>query len=182
MPKVIVEAPKDNPPKDNPPEVKETRKKFAPKVQVRSGGKISATLEGIVAEFKSIYLDMDCRWVYHSATKPELSNIMGRRAEGYAIVKANEFTGEFLITPFVDEKGLIRVADTVLMKIPTGQRDANRVERQSMANAQLQTIEAKYKDSMDNVGSGKHRAASRGAVKLEERDHEYEIEQRSKDG
>lgn len=155
---------------------------FVPKMSSRGGGgKISATLEGIVEHFRSEHSDMDCRWVYHSARKPELSNVMSRRAEGYSLVKAEEFS-DYDINPFVDEKGMIRVADTVLMKIPTGQRAVNREARQELADAQLKQVDQKFKETMGGVKSGKHRAAARGAVSLENRDHEYEIEQRSKEG
>lgn len=162
-------------------EKKEAKKKFAPKVNVKSAGRISATLEGIADDYRRQYPDREVRWVYHSATKPELSNVMSRRAEGYDLVKPDEFTESITASSFTDEKGLIRVADVVLMSILAGQREANRAARQDMASDQLASVKDNYDASMGSARSGRHRATARGAVKLEPKDHEYEIEQRSRE-
>ena len=149
---------------------------FTPKVNVSSRGKVSATLEGIADEYRRLYPDMDCRWVFHSARRPELSNVISRMAEGYERIEPSEFKG-YPIEPFVDERGDIRVADVVLMKIPAGQRSVNQQERQRLADAQIQRVKDQFEQSMEQVRSGDHRAMARGAVSVEEREHNLNYEQ-----
>ena len=149
---------------------------YAPKVNVSSAGRISATLEGIAAEFKNLYPDQECRWVFNSVRKPELSNVVSRMTEGYSMIEPSEFKG-YPIEPFVDEKGQIRLADVVLMKIPAGQRKVNKEERQRLADAQLNQAKEGFAMSMADVHEGRHKAAVRGGIKMEERDHDLNYEQ-----
>lgn len=153
---------------------------YTPRVSVSSRGKIGATLENIANELKSRQPDQEVRWVFHSARKPELSNIVSRMAEGYTIVERSEFDG-YPIDAFVDEKGHIRVADTVLMKIPAGQLAVNVEARQRLADAQIDMVKEGFQVAMETARAGQHKAAARGAVKLESRDHNLDYVQPSKE-
>ena len=186
--KADVEVPKGDSTPSERPEMTETAQApvnvperkpeevYAPKVTVTSRGKISATLEGIAEEFKKLYPDQDCRWVFHSARKPELSNVISRMAEGYSMIEPKEFKG-YPVDPFIDEKGQIRVADVILMKIPTGQRTANAQERQRLADSQLSQVKDGFQHAMASAREGRHGSESRGGLKFEERDHDLNYEQ-----
>ena len=164
----------------NVPERKPDDVAYAPKVNVSSSGRVSAILEGIADEFKRQHTDQAVRWVFHSARKPELSNVVSRMSEGYSLIEPKEFQG-YPIDPYVDEKGMIRLGDVILMKIPSGQRQANKVERQRMADQQLSSVKDGFKSSMATVREGEHTATARGGLKLEERDHDLSYEQPSKE-
>lgn len=164
---------------ESPVNIEERKpEKVAPLVNVRSAGKISQTLEGVAKEFRRLYPDQECRWVFHSMSKPELSNVIGRMAEGYSIVNPEAFKDSpYPISAFIDEKKHIRLADTVLMKIPAAQRDANRTERQRMANEQLSQVQEKFRHGISQTREGRHSAEARGGLKFEERDHDLSYEQ-----
>ena len=144
---------------------------YAPRVNVSSSGRISAVLEGVAAEFKRLHPGQDCRWVFHSARKPELSNVISRMTEGYSMIEPKQFKG-YPIEPYVDEKGMIRVGDTVLMQIPTGQRKVNAEARQRMADQQLRSVKEGAANSMEQVREGDHKLHVRGGLKFEEREHD----------
>ena len=149
---------------------------YTPKVTSSSRGKISATLEGVADEYKRLYPDLEVRWVFHSARKPELSNVISRMAEGYSMVDPKDFKG-YPIEPFIDEKDSVRLADVVLMKIPAGQRKVNRIERQRLADSQLSQVKEGFHDAMSQVSAGRHQATPRGGIKLEEKDHDLNYTQ-----
>lgn len=155
---------------------------YVPRVNVSSRGKISQTLQGVADEYRRLNEGRDCRWVYHSATKPELSNVMSRTAEGYSIVKPADLKGsKFPIDGFVDEKGHVRIADVILMGIPAGQRQANLKGRNRLANEQISRVKESFQEAMEAAKSGKHRAIARGAVKVREQEHDLNYEQPSKE-
>ena len=156
-------------------------KRKAPVVGVSGNGRIAKTFQMVTQQFESEYPDQHVRWVFHSANKPELSNVISRSVEGYRKVSLDEFSDTDLIKSFVDEKGDIRLADTIMMKIPRDQWEANRAERQRMAVVQRDSVKDQFDAAMDTVTQGKHRAVARGAASLEHRDHEYLIEQRSQE-
>lgn len=184
----LVEPPKGEDVKAPRPEMTETAQApvnvserepdevYAPKVTVTSRGKISATLEGIADEYKRLYPDQEVRWVFNSVRKPELSNVISRMAEGYSMIAPKEFKG-YPVEPFIDEKGQVRVADVVLMKIPRGQRKANAQERQRLADQQLHQAKDGFKHAMAGVREGRHGSEARGGLKLEERDHDLTYDQ-----
>ena len=159
--------------------VAQARERTAPRVSSRSNGRLGKTLETIANSFTSNNPDRHPRFVFHSAHKPELSNMMSRSADGYRVVTLEDFADTMLIKPFVDEKGFIRVADTVLMAIPVEAHAEIRAERRELADEQLASVKDQFDTSMDAVTQGRHRAVARGAASLETRDHEYNIEQRS---
>lgn len=155
---------------------------FVPKVNVSSRGKISQTLQGVADEFRRLNQSMDCRWVYHSATKPELSNVMSRTAEGYTIVKPDDLKGSsFPMDPFIDEKGHVRIADVILMGIPAGQRKVNAEARMRLADDQVRRVKESFQQSMEATRSGQHRAVARGAVNVREKDHDLSYDQPNKE-
>jgi hypothetical protein len=155
---------------------------FTPRVTVASRGKISQTLEGVANAYRKKFPDRDCRWVFHSVRKPELSNVMSRNAEGYSLVKAEDLKDtEVPIGNFVDAEGLIRVADVVLMGIPAGQRAVNARERQRLADAQINRVSDAFNAAMESVKQGSHRSEARGAVKMQVKEHNLDYEQPSKE-
>lgn len=155
---------------------------YVPRVSVSSRGKVSETLESVAEAFRKANSGMDCRWVFHSARKPELSNILSRTAEGYQLVKSSEFKGTTVpLENFEDADGHIRIADVILMKIPTGQRKVNLLARQRLADDQVRRVKEGFQSAMERVKAGDHRSASRGAVKLQEKEHDLTYDQPNKE-
>lgn len=153
---------------------------YTPRVSVSPRGKIGQTLEAVADEFRSRHPDQEVRWVFHSARKPELSNVMSRLAEGYTMVEPSDLEG-YPIDSFVDERSHLRVADVVLMKIPSGQRKVNLEARQRLADAQVDIVKEGFQVAMESAQAGQHSAAARGSLKVESRDHNLDYTQPSKE-
>lgn len=146
---------------------KAEKKVYAPKVSVSSRGKINTTLELIAGEFRRLHPDQECRWVFDSAHNPSISNVVSRASEGYSLVKPDDFEGGEIpnFESFIDEKGNVRMADTVLMKIDAGQRAVNANEMQRLADAEMERVKYSFQEAAKEVMAGDHALTTRGSVK-----------------
>lgn len=155
-------------------------KKEAPVVRVRSRGQISGALEGHAEKYRDRYPERDVRYVYDPTHKPELSGIVGRQAMGYELVT----WGEIGVTGAKEEE-VVRVGDLVLMSIDKETKQAIRDERAHLSRERMESVSRSFYTKIEEAASEKtprHHSGPGvrplGQATIEERVHEYEIEQR----
>jgi hypothetical protein len=158
------------------------RGELAPiRVKAAPAGRISMTLESIAAAFKGANSGTDCRWVYDPHTKPELSNVTSRQADGYVIVRAKDLGPD--IPHGMEPDQPIRVADTVLMAIPEKAKMLLEKERSDSAKDAIQSIDRTYYQAIEEMeipgAESKHRPSPIGRTVIEEREFQYDVEQRT---
>ena len=166
-------------------EVGATRRRV-PLVKMKTAGKVSRTLEGLAVMFRAANPDMACRWVYSPEHKKELSNVLSRKSDGYQEVFGRELGSD--AASLINEEEVVRVSDVILMKISSMEREELKEELAGRAQEQAEAVEAKFYDTQEDFGvedkntGTVHRGVPRGRVVIEERDHVYDVEQRTSEG
>lgn len=160
-------------------------KREAPDVRVRNRGQVTSTLERYADAYRKRYPDRDVRWVYNPTHKPELSGILGRSAEGYRVVTWGELGMEI---EGMKEDAIVQVADLALMSIDKATRAKLRADREQAAKDQLNLVKRKFYEEVDAEASAvKPSHHSRppmravGEASIQEKEFEYNVEQRSHD-
>lgn len=161
----------------------EKAKKEAPVVRVRSRGQISGTLERFAAMYEQRYPEKATRYVYDPSHKPELSGVMGRQAMGYEVVTWGEIG--IVGDDRRKEEDPVRVGDLVLMGVDKEIKEKLRAERRQWAKDQTESVQRKFYEEIEKEAESKtpghHRspvARPLGRAVIEERDFEYDIQQR----
>lgn len=160
-----------------------SKKREAPAiVRVRSAGQISQALEGYAAKYRENYPNRAVRYVYDPTHKPELSNVLGRQAMGYELVKYRELE---LDSDSVDDDAVVRVGDLVLMSIDADTKQALVEEREGWAKDQMKQVQRKFYNEVEEAAEKRtpsHHSgpAARplGRAVIEERSFEYDVKQR----
>jgi hypothetical protein len=148
-----------------------------PTVDSRKAGQVGQMLEGLALAFKEKFPDREVRWVYSPLHRGELSNIMTKRAQGYKPV----FVKDIGTLDGFDPDEQVRISDLVLMSIPKEVHKKIEAEVKERADEQLKSVEQEYYDkigTLDARDGADPRMRPAGRAVIEERDHEYEIEQR----
>lgn len=158
----------------------------APKrIRARSRGRVTSTLEVYAERYRERFPERDCRWVYDPTHRPELSNVMSREADGYERVTL----GDLGMDENPEQSGkLVRVSDLILMGIDKELRMELAQERDQLARDQREMIQREFYDSTEKSAAAAHkeghaRPPSRpiGSVSIEEKEFEYDVEQRQGD-
>lgn len=150
--------------------------------RVRSG-KVSEALENIAQKFLERSPGYSVRYVYDPKSRPELSNVLSRSAEGYEIVKLRELS-DTVIPGYESLDDPVRAADLVLMKIPTAGKERLRAERAALAAQQVDQIDRRFHEAVGEMEveggwpSARHRPRPIGTTEIKEVSFEYEREQR----
>lgn len=157
------------------------RPKRIPVISTKDPGKVNRTLEGLARLFKQNNPTMACRWVYSPEHKKELSNVVARKSEGYEKVKVSDL-GEG-IEDYIDGDD-VRVGDVIMMKISQEEKEELVGELAARAEEQSQSVEAGFYENVADLGlqgsdGSVRRARPTGRAVVEERDHEYDVEQRT---
>ena len=161
---------------------KETAKR--PSVRVRARGRVSSLMDQLGELYRSQHEGRDCRWVYAPSHKPELSNVMSRRAQGYVEVTFTELPEATDLMRGLGPDDAVRVGDVILMSIEAELRDIFKQELQEDALEQGKRVERSYYDEiskLEDMGpDGKaHRSTPRGSVDISVKELEFEYEQRT---
>lgn len=165
--------------------------RVAPRISARKRGRVTNTLEMFATQFKKNNPEKDCRWIYDPISKPELSGVMGRMAQGYRVVYGKDLGDETMLEVSglkADEK--IRVGDVVLMGVPIAVRDELREDNRMAAAEQLSKIDQDFYQNIQSIDKGgkesadtnlesRHRPRPIGRSVIEEREFEFDIEQRT---
>jgi hypothetical protein len=155
-----------------------------PVVRTRSAGRVSETLEKFAELYKKTNPGMDCRYVFDPQNKPELSGKMARLAMGYRPVFFKDLGdgAELQLLGFAGSADQeVRVADTVLMGIAASDKREMEQENVDRAMEQTRSIDRNYHSAMDAVNeklSEQHRSRPIGRSVIEEREFEFDYEQR----
>jgi hypothetical protein len=149
--------------------------------QIRAGrrGRVSTSLESIAERWREAHPSQDCRWIYDPPSKPELSNLDSRAADGYRPVTRGELDPS---TPPARRDEYVRIADVVFCTIPGEAKRSLEQERVDLAREQALSVDRKYHEEISQLGAGmseKHRPKGLGRVVIEEREFEYDREQRT---
>lgn len=152
-----------------------------PEVRVAAKGRVSQMLDSLAEIYQKANPGRGCRWVYSPLHKPELSHVLGRRAEGYQPVMAKEL-GEDI--PGMNSEEQVRIADTILMSIEKEVQEAIQAELNERAAEQARAVDRAFYEAQDEVeaaapGGEVHRSKARGRAVIEERSLEYDEEQRT---
>ena len=166
----------------SPTAKKETKK--VPSITVKARGRINSVLDQLGQLYRERNLDRDCRWVYAPTHKPELSNVLGRRASGYIEVTLKDLPEAKDLMQGLNPDDVVRVGDLVLMSIEAELREIFKKEAHDAAAEQGSRVgRAYYEKLMEEERAGPdgkvHRATGKGAVTIEEKEFEYDIEQRT---
>ena len=154
-----------------------------PAIHVRARGRVSAIMDQLGATYRELNPERDCRWVYAPTHKPELSNVLSRRAQGYTEVTLKELPDAEPLMRGLSSDDAVRVGDTILMSIEAELREIFKEELHSDAMEQGERVQRSYyeaQEQLEEQGSGRqHRGAARGSANIEIREKEYEYEQRT---
>jgi hypothetical protein len=155
-----------------------------PSITVKARGRINSVLDQLGALYRGRNPDRDCRWVYAPTHKPELSNVLGRRASGYVEVRLVDLPEAKDLMQGLNPDDVVRVGDLVLMSIEAELREIYKKEAHDTAAEQGSRVGRKYYESLMNEEragpDGKaHKATGKGAVTIEEKTFEYDVEQRT---
>ncbi len=163
---------------------KETAKeKKTPSIRVKARGRISGLMDQLGDAYRKHFPDRDCRWVYAPTHKPELSNVLSRRAQGYEEVCICDLPEAEGLMAGLSPDDVVRVADTILMSIEAELREIFKSDLHSEAVEQSERVERKYYEELraleEEAKTGsKHKVTPRGRLTIEEKTLEYEYEQR----
>lgn len=161
-----------------------SEKASPPVVRTKAAGRVSDTLERFAEFYKKNNPGFECRWIFDPQHKPELSAKMGRLATGYKTIffkdlgNAEELQALGMSGKPDDE---IRVADVVLMGIPAALKQAAEKENVLRAQEQARSVDRAYHDALNAANAGlpeRHRSRAIGRSVIEEREFEFDIEQR----
>src|SRR5262245_53089754 len=86
-----------------------------PSVQVSSKGRVSQSMEFLAKAYEARHEGRrKTRWVFSPLNKPELSNVIGRKMDGWRVVVGKDLpeAGELLGT---EELEIVRQGDVILM-------------------------------------------------------------------
>ena len=159
-------------------------KKKGAGIHVRARGRVSAIMDQLGAIYRAANPDRDCRWVYAPTHKPELSNVLSRRAQGYIEVRFKDLPDAEPLMRGLGPDDAVRVGDTILMSIEAELRQIFKDDLHAHALEQGERVQRSYYERQEELaetsGSGrKHKGVARGSVSIQERTHEFEYEQRT---
>lgn len=151
-----------------------------PRVRVVKGGRVSNSLEALADAYRRANPEKDCRWVFDSLSKPELSNVTSRQAEGYRTVYPSQLGS--IDFPLEQDKP-VRVADVVLMGIDSSLKRELEMDRADAAAEAIRMIDRNFYKAIEEMripgAEERHRPVPMGRTSLELKTLEYDIEQRS---
>lgn len=156
-------------------EKKEKReKKKAPSITVNARGRIGKLLETLAKLYEASHEGRSVRWVYAPEHKPDLSNVMEMRMEGYEIVRVEDLDADDLMFGR-ESSDVVRVGDVVLMSTDADNKMARIEENMEQARDQRKLIEREFYEEQERAevaarGGGTHRASPRGRVTVEDRE------------
>lgn len=161
---------------------RERKRKRAPRVNVRRRGKISITLEMLASEFEEKNPGLKTRWVYSPEHKPELANVISRKAQGYrTVVGSDHPEAQDLLN--LDDDQPVRNGDLILMAIPKEEHRMLEAELREIAEAEKDRINHEFYENVEAITTKdmrpEHKPRPRGRAVIEERDFEFDIEQTS---
>lgn len=155
---------------------------MSPKVRTQTPGRVSSTLEKIADAYRNEHPQMEPRWIYDPAHKPELSGTTGRLAMGYQSVTWGELAGTPLPRPpKAGDDDPVRVADVVLMAISSEEKREIERENAERAAEQLRSVDRDYYEAIESLGDNLaevHKPRPRGRAVIEEREFSFDYEQK----
>lgn len=156
------------------------KRKDPPRIMTRSRGRITETLEGLAEQYEEANPGMKCRWVYSPEHKPELSNVISRKAQGYKTVtgelhpNASEMLG-------LEDSEPVRVGDLILMAVPKEIYEQIRRELEERAQSEAERVNEEFYDEVEKISTAgmrsEHKPRPRGRAVIEEREFEFDVEQ-----
>lgn len=150
-------------------------RKRTPKVEVQSQGRISKHLEYLVKSYEQKNPGRGARWVYSPTHKPELSNVIARRMDGWTEVRVADLPDAKELLGLKGEEDPIRSGDVIMMSNAKEKIAELRQENVDRAKEQVQQVNVKhYKDTQDIQATGPdgetHSVRPRGRSAVEERE------------
>jgi hypothetical protein len=119
------------------------------------------------------------RWVYSPQHKPELSNVIGRRMDGWTEVRVQDLPDTKELLGLKGEEDVVRSGDVVLMSNTTAKRDELRKENVDRAKEQVEQVNVKHYKDTENIkvstpDGDTHSVRPRGRAAIEEREINFE--------
>lgn len=159
-------------------------KDAAPTVAVKGQeGRMNRRLKMISDLYLKNHPGKATRWVYAPEHKPELSNVLSRQADGYALVFNKDLGKDFIESlPGLKPDDPARIGDVVLMSIAAEAQKAFQKELNDRAKGELERVEQEYHQNISDmeVPGGKmreeYRARPRGRSVIEEVEREIAVD------
>ena len=159
-------------------------KDAAPTVTVRGqDGRMNRRLKMLSDMYLQNHQGKSTRWVYSPEHKPDLSNVVSRQADGYALVYNKDLGAEFLKSlPGMKPEEPVRIGDVVLMSIAAEVQKAFQRELDERAKGELERVEQEFHQKISDmeVPGGKmreeYRARPRGRSVIEEVEREVSVD------
>lgn len=156
----------------------------APAVTVKSQeGRMNRRLKMLSDMYLKNHPGKSTRWVYSPEHKPDLSNVVSRQADGYALVYNKDLGKEFLDSlPGLKPEDAVRIGDVVLMSIAAEAQKAFQRELDERAKGELERVEKEFHQNISDmeVPGGKmreeYRARPRGRSVIEEVEREVSVD------
>ena len=153
-------------------------------VVVGSKGRISKSLEFLAKTYEArSEKTKETRWVYSPLHKPELSNVIGRRMDGWKPITGKDLP-EAMELLGIGEDDLVRHGDVVLMWIDPKKRAELRKEIDEKTREQASSIKREHYDKTPEISAGgakmsdEHRVRPKGDAVIEEKEFEFDYTQR----
>lgn len=155
-----------------------------PQIRVQSRGRINGTLEFLAMAYEKKHLEGKrrsrvTRWVYSPLHKPEISNVVGRKVDGWTEVYVDELK-EATSMLGLKSGEVVRMGDVILMWTTPENRAALRQELKDRAAAQVKAVQETHEENIRAVSvpgmRKEHEVRPRGSVVIEER--EFQLDSR----
>lgn len=163
---------------------KEKKDSEVPSITVNAKGRIGKLLERLAKFYEAAHPGRAVRWVYAPEHKPDLSNVLERKMDGYELVRVEDLKADDLLYDR-PEDDLVRVGDLVLMST-TAQNKMERVkENEEAARNQRAQVERAFYEEQEKAevrssATGDiHRAKPRGRATVREAEVDLNRDQRS---
>lgn len=160
--------------RDTQIEVGQTR---VPAVRTRSRGRVGGTLEHLAMTFEKANPGMKTRWVYSPLHKPELSNVVARKVDGWREVYVRDLLdAQESLGQKPDE--VVRMGDVILMQITEDELMVLKQENIERAEEQAARVQEDHYENIRQVSvpgmREEHRVQPRGRTSIDFREQEVD--------
>lgn len=142
-----------------------TKGKSPPVVKARvraSPGLLNEILDSVAEEYRTNNPDRDVRFVYAPEDSQHYSKVLMRSAQGYVPVDADEVH----MPPHGHTGSLVRVGDVMMMSIPRETREEIIEEKNRLARAELDRLQAEFYEEVSNIRAGRHQGRPTGEIRV----------------
>lgn len=159
-----------------------------PSVQTTSKGRVSQSLEFLAKAYEARHEGKrKTRWVFSPINKPELSNVIGRKMDGWKVVAGKDLP-EAMELLGTEELEIVRQGDVILMWNTPEKLKELRAEVDERTKEQAASVQRSHEDGMKKVGADdpkmrpEHEVRAKGTAQIEVKEVQIDYTQRKEEG